>query len=41
VIPRRELLETLWGTEVERRYRHRLIERLVHGRGWGGDRGQY
>ena len=34
VVPRRELLRTLWGPEVERKVRDRVASRLDHGR-WG------
>ena len=32
VHPRRELLVRIWGTEVDRRLRSRLLNRLIHGR---------
>jgi hypothetical protein len=32
VIPRRELLQRLWGSEVDRRVRHREVARLMRGR---------
>ena len=32
VVPKRELLEQMWGGEFERRLRQRRGERLVHGR---------
>jgi hypothetical protein len=34
VVPRRELLAMLWGSEVERKVRHREVSRLMHGRWW-------
>ena len=34
VVPRRELLRTLWGPEVERKVRDRVASRLDHGRWW-------
>ncbi len=34
VVPRRELLRKLWGSEVERKVRHREMSRLMHGRWW-------
>jgi hypothetical protein len=32
VVPRRELLRTLWGSEVDERVRRREESRLMHGR---------
>lgn len=32
VVPRRELLRMLWGSEVDRRVRRREAARLMHGR---------
>jgi hypothetical protein len=32
VVPRRELLQMLWGSEVDRQVRHREMARLTHGR---------
>jgi hypothetical protein len=32
VVPRRELLAMIWGSEVERKVRRRAVSRLMHGR---------
>jgi hypothetical protein len=32
IVPRRELLEKVWGVDFDRRLRNRRAERLTHGR---------
>ena len=36
VIPRRHLLQRIWGWGIEERLRLREGSRLTHGRGWDG-----